>query len=135
MRISVFFKTFLLLLKYSFLPLQPTPQPPSLPHLPPLFPPTPLVTVHVSFMIVPANFILFPHCPLPSPLWSLSACSQFQCLWLYSACLFVMLIRFLLKVRSYGICFTAWLISLSIMLSSSIHAVTKGRSSFFLFAA
>ena len=28
--------------------------------------------------------------------------------------------------------FTAWLISLSLMLSSSIHAVMKGRSSFFL---
>ena len=31
--------------------------------------------------------------------------------------------------------FTAWLISLSIMLSSSIHAVAKGISSFFLSAA
>ena len=30
--------------------------------------------------------------------------------------------------------FTTWLISLSIMLSSSIHAVTKGRSPFFLSA-
>ena len=30
---------------------------------------------------------------------------------------------------------TAWLISLSIMLSSSIHAVAKGISSFFLSAA
>ena len=30
---------------------------------------------------------------------------------------------------------TVWLISLSIMLSSSIHAVAKGRSSFFLSAA
>ena len=29
---------------------------------------------------------------------------------------------------------TSWLISLSIMLSSSIHAVAKGISSFFLFA-
>ena len=41
--------------------------------------------------------------------------------------------RFLLKVRSYGI--TAWLISVSIMLSSSIHSVAKGRSSFFLSSA
>ena len=31
--------------------------------------------------------------------------------------------------------FSAWLISLSIMLSSSIHAVAKGRSSFFLSTA
>ena len=31
--------------------------------------------------------------------------------------------------------FTTWIISLSIMLSSCIHVVTKGRSSFFLSAA
>ena len=31
--------------------------------------------------------------------------------------------------------FTTWLISLSVMLSSSIHVVAKGRSSFFLSAA
>ena len=49
-------------------------------------------------------FNLFPCNPLPSPLWSLSACAQFQCLWLYFACLFIFLMRFLLKVRSYGIC-------------------------------
>ena len=29
---------------------------------------------------------------------------NFQCLWLYFACLFILLIRFLLMVRSYGIC-------------------------------
>ena len=33
-------------------------------------------------------FTLSPYNPLPSPLWSLSACSQFHCLWLYFACLF-----------------------------------------------
>ena len=49
-------------------------------------------------------FTLFPYNPLPSPLWSLSAYSQFQCLWLYFVCLLVLLTRFLLKVRSYGIC-------------------------------
>ena len=44
----------------------------------------------------------------------LSNCSLFQCLWLYFACLFVLLTRFHLKVRLYGICFlTTWLISLS----------------------
>ena len=48
-------------------------------------------------------FTLFPWNSLPCPLWSLSAYSQFQWLWLYFACLFVLLIRFLLKVRSYGI--------------------------------
>ena len=30
---------------------------------------------------------------------------------------------------------TAWLVSLSIMLSSSIHTVAKGRSSFFVSSA
>ena len=50
-------------------------------------------------------FTLFPWNSLPSALWILSACSPIvnQCLWLYFACLFVLLIRFLLKVRSYGI--------------------------------
>ena len=42
-------------------------------------------------------FTLFPYNPLPSPLWSLPACSQFRCLWLYFACLFILLIRFLQK--------------------------------------
>ena len=41
--------------------------------------------------------------PLPT-LWLLSACSLFQCLWFYFACLFVLLIRFHLYVRSYGVC-------------------------------
>ena len=43
-------------------------------------------------------FTLFPWNSLHSTLWSLSACFQFQCLWLYFACLFVLLIRFLLEV-------------------------------------
>ena len=64
----------------------------------------PFVIVHMSFIIVPVNPSPFPLLSLPSPLWSLSACSQFQCLWLYSACLFILLIRFLLMVRSYSIC-------------------------------
>ena len=41
---------------------------------------------------------------------------------------------FQLKVRSYGICPSPPGFSLSIMLSSSIHAVAKGISSFFLSA-
>ena len=34
-----------------------------------------------------------PIIPLPSSLWLLSVCSLFQCLWLYFACLFLLLIR------------------------------------------
>ena len=84
----------------------PQPSPPPQPSpLPPLFPPPPhcycpCVLYNCSFK----PFTLSPYNPLPSPLWSLSACSQFQCLWLYFACLFILLIRFPLKVRSYGIC-------------------------------
>ena len=48
-------------------------------------------------------FTLFSLNSLLCPLCSLSACFQFQCLWLYFACLFVLLIRFLLKVRTHGI--------------------------------
>ena len=40
----------------------------------------------------------------PPPFCLLSVCSLFQCLWLHFACLFVLLIRFHLEVRSYGIC-------------------------------
>ena len=42
--------------------------------------------------------------PLAPPLWSLSVCSLFVCLWFYFAHLFVLLIRFHLLVRSYSIC-------------------------------
>ena len=57
-----------------------------------------------------------------------------------SLVLFCSLICFVDKVPLIGeiiwyLSFSVWLISLSIMLSSSIHAVTKGRSSFFLSVA
>ena len=72
-------------------------------------PPSPVSTLlcyctYVLYNCSCKPFTLFPHYPLPSPVWSLSAFSQFQCLWLYFACLFVLLIRFQLKVRPYGIC-------------------------------
>ena len=69
----------------------PTPQPSPLPTLDL----TPFGFVHVSFVDVPENpspFLL--HYPFPPPLWSLSVCSYFQCLWLSFACLFVLLMRF-----------------------------------------
>ena len=57
-----------------------------------------------------------------------------------SLVIFCLLVSFVAKVRFVGeiiwyLSLTAWLISLSIMLSSSIHAVAKGMSSFFLSAA
>ena len=59
----------------------------------------PWVLYKCSLMILPS---FSPIIPLASPLWPLSVCSLFPCLW-YFACLFVLLIRFQLKVISYGI--------------------------------
>ena len=64
-----------------------------LPHLPPspALTPSPLwlcpwVLYTCSLMILP---LVSPIIALPPPLWLLSVCSSFQCLWLYFACLFV----------------------------------------------
>ena len=110
------------------------PLPPPQPNLLPSFASTPaLGFVHVSFIVVPEN--PSPHCPLPSPRWLLLDCSQFQCLWLYVVCFFSFVDYIPVKGEViWYLSLSAWLISLSIMLSSSIHAVTKGRSSFFLSA-
>ena len=97
-----------------FPPPFPSPQPSPPPSPVSISHPT-LVIVHVSFLFLLIShncscklFTLFPCNPLPSPLWSLSACSQFQCLWLYFACLFVLLIRFhfiyLLLLHLSGYC-------------------------------
>ena len=102
-------------------PSQPSPLSP--------FDPTAFGFVHVSFIHVPENPSPFSlHYPLPPPLWSLSVCSLFPCPWFYFACLFVLLIRFHLYVRSHGICLSlAWFTSLSIMLSRLIQAVARSR--------
>ena len=83
---------------------------------------TPIVFVHgvlykCSLVTLP---LLSPVITFPTPLQLLSICSLFQCLSLYFACLFVLLIRFHLQVRSYGI-----FLLLSITLSRYTHAVTK----------
>ena len=81
------------------------------PPLPPSHPsPSPTLILHLlwlcpcvlctcSLMTLP----LFPFC-FPRPFCLLSVCSLFQRLWIYVACLFVLLIRFHIYVRSYGIC-------------------------------
>ena len=46
----------------------------------------PCVLYTCSFMVL---LLFSPIVPLPPPLWLLSVCSLFQCLWLYFACLFV----------------------------------------------
>ena len=75
------------------IPLQPNPSP-----SPVSTPPCccPCVLCNCSCKL----FTLFLFNPLPSLLCPLPACSQFQCLWLCLACLFVLLIRFLLKWKA-----------------------------------
>ena len=79
--------------------------------------PSPIGFVHGSFIRGAWHMVLdpsptFPCYPLSPLLWSLSVCSLFPCLWLYIACLFVLLIRFHLLVKSYGICLWLWQIML-----------------------
>ena len=83
----------------------------------------------------PYSWKPFPHCPLPI--------SHMVIVRLFlismSLVIFCLLFSFVdyvpVKGEIIGICPSIWLISLSIMLPSSIHAVPKGRSSFFLSAA
>ena len=99
------FLFFLLLFKYSFLTFPHTPPHHLSPaHLLPCFYPSPYYSPCVLYSCSCKTFTLSPHYLLPSPLWSLSGYSQFQCFWLHFACMFILLIRFQLKVRSYGIC-------------------------------
>ena len=65
--------------------------PPLLPSHPQSFPPLAL-SMSSLYMFLDEPSLSFP-CYLPStPLWLLSVCSLCQCLWLYFACLFVLLI-------------------------------------------
>ena len=80
----------------------------------------------------------FPFFPLLSPFLLLSGpCQSVPCFHATGSvlliCHFVDQFSLIDEIIWY-LSFTTWLISLSIMLSSSIHAVTKGWSSFFLSA-
>ena len=114
---------------YAFFPHPSTP-----PQLNP--PPSPASTftldfVHVSFIVVPV--IPSPHCPLPTRPWLLFLTSIYLVIFcfLFSSVDYVPVKREFIWYLSL----TIWLISLSIMLSSSIPAVAKGIRSFFLSAA
>ena len=67
---------------FIFPPPQPSP-PPTLDPTPHWFCPC---VLHICSW---KTFLLFPPYPFPPPLWLLSVCSLFQCLWLYFVCLFV----------------------------------------------
>ena len=78
---------------------------------------------------------IFPIIPLPTPPVTNSVFFNSKSLFI-----FCLLVCFVDQVPIKGkitwyLSFTTWLISFSIMLSRSIHAVAKGRRSFFLSAA
>ena len=110
--------------------LHPIPANPTcLPHLypPPWF--CPCVLYHSSYR--PLSPLSTPHSPLAIVKMFLIS---------MSLVVFCLLFSFVDYVPVKGeiiwyLSFTTWLISLSIMLSSSIHAIAKGISSFFLSAA
>ena len=71
---------------------------------------------------------LLQFCPLSSLLRSLCSLNPNICS--YFVCPFILFIRFHIEVKSYDIGLSDWLIALGIIVCSSIHAVTKGNSSF-----
>ena len=135
-----FFHFILLLLNYSCLHLPPTTPPhPRHAHFPPLLPPL-LGFVHVSFIVVPKNpsplSRILPLSPPTSPLVTINLFLISVSLTLF--CLLVCFVDYIPvkgeMVFVWCLSLTTWLISLSIILPSSILAVAKGISSFFLSA-
>ena len=131
----IFFNfNFLLLFNYSCVPFLPIPHPtpaenPSLPHLhpPPWFGPCVLYSSSCN----PLSSLSPPHSPLPIVRLFLTSMSLVIFCFLFSSIYYVPVKGEII----WCLFLTAWLISLSIMLSSFIHAVAKGISSFFLSAA
>ena len=100
---------------------------PTHPHLPHSILPTSLsLSLSLLYMFFDHPSPSFP-CYPPPPSSLVTVSLLFPCLWL----LVCFVDQVPLKIIWY-LSSTAWLTSLSIMLSSSIHAVPKGRSSFFL---
>ena len=110
--------------------LHPTPvELPSLPHLHP--PPWFCPRVLYSSSCNPLSSLFPPHFPLAIVRLFLPSMSLVICCFLFSSTYYVPVKGEIIWYLSL----TTWLISLKIMLSSSIHAVAKGISSFFLSAA
>ena len=123
---------FLLLFKYSCLHLLPTL---AIPTSDLQYYPTLALSVGPLYMFLDNLSPFFPINPSHLP----SGYCQFI-LYLTSLVLFCSLVCFVDQVPLIGemiwyLSFTAWLTSLSLMLSRFNHAVAKGRSSFFLSAA
>ena len=126
----------LLLFKYSCLHFPPTTAlHPTHPHLPPSNLPPLALSMCPSYVFLDGSSHTSPSYP-PPPL-SLVSISQFFIS--MSLVVFCLLVCFADQVPLIGeiiwyLSFTSWLISLSIMPSHFIHAVMKGRRSFFLSA-
>ena len=81
------------------------------------------------FSLVPSTFSPRPH-PFPS-----DSCQSVFCIYKSVSISFINLFHSLVPHKSeiiWHLPFTDWLISLSIMLSRSIHAVTTSKVSFFM---
>ena len=99
-----FFSFTLLFFEYSYLHLHPTvPLCATHPCLPPLNLPTLAFFMCPLYMFLDGPSPISLHSPSP-PSHLVTVCSLFQCLWLYFTHLFVLLNRFNLQVKSYGIC-------------------------------
>ena len=104
-QVSFFKKNILLLLYYSCPNFSPFALlDPAHPLLPQSIPTLLSVSMGHSYSFLGQSLLLlFTLIPFVLPLWSLSICSLFPCLWVYFARQFILCIRFLLQVRSYGI--------------------------------
>ena len=101
---ALFIYLFFIVVQIQLSPFSPHHDAPPHPFSPPTIELTLFGFLHMSFIHVPWwPPTLSPIIPISPSFWLLSDCSLFQCLWFYFACLFVLLIRFHLKVRSYGI--------------------------------
>ena len=111
---------------------------PTNPHQPPSILPS-FGFVHESFIHVPWwTFTPSPRPPLSkAPAFLVAVSLFFISMYLVIFFLFVCFVNYVPLIGEiiWYLSFTTWLISLSIMLSRSIYAVVKGRSSFFLSAA
>ena len=130
-----FFTDILLLFNYSCMHFIATPHCPPHPNSPPSLDSTlPVGFVHVSFIVVPV--IPSSHCPPPrSHLAIVRLFLTSMSLVIFCSLFFVVDYVPVKGEIIWYLSLTIWLISLIIMLSTSIHAVTNGTSSSFLSAA
>ena len=128
-----YFFNYFIVVQLQLPALSPHLSPPLHPNPPPSLASTlPLGFVHVSFIVVPEKLSL--HCPIPpSPLAIVRLFLTSMSLVIF--CLLFFSFSDYVPVKGeiiWYLSLTTWLISLSTMFSSSIHAVTKYGSSFFL---